>query len=380
MKVAARGAVLLASMGSACLLGAAETAAARELRVGLAGSAPFAVQNGDSFGGISVEHWKELAAQENLDYTILPQRNIKTSLQAVREGMLDVAIGPISITPDRIKDDNVDFTQPYFISRIGILVPEKDPSLWSRLKPFFGVAALSSVGILVGSLFIVGNLIWLAERHRNSEQFPRHYLHGVANGMWFALVTLTTVGYGDRSPVTLLGRSIAGLWMVVTLVAVTSITAGLASAFTVSLAEISGERFSSPSDLRGASVAVVEGTTSVTLAKRYLARWQAEPTLAKAIERLSAGAVEGVIFDEPALRYHLQQQPDSGLKIAGLRLATEPYGIALQEGDPLMKRLDVAVVRMDRNGRTEEIVEQWFDTALQGSAPELPSLPGPSEP
>jgi polar amino acid transport system substrate-binding protein len=198
--------------------------------------------------------------------------------------------------------------------------------------------------------------------------------------MWFALVTLTTVGYGDRAPVTALGRSIAGVWMVATLVTVTSITAGLASAFTISLAGMGGERFSSLSDLRGASVAVVEGTTSVTLAKRYLARWQAEPTLEEAIERLSAGEVEGVIFDQPSLRYYLQQQPDSGLKIARLRLATEPYGIALQQNDPLTKQLDVAVVRMDRNGRADEIIEQWFDTALQGSTTDIPILPDASPP
>ena len=71
------------------------------------------------------------------------------------------------------------------------------PGLITRLRPFIGWAALSSVGILVSLLFIFGNLIWLAERRRNTEQFPRQYLHGVGNGMWFGLVTLTTVGYGD---------------------------------------------------------------------------------------------------------------------------------------------------------------------------------------
>ena len=66
-------------------------------------------------------------------------------------------------------------------------------------------------------LFVVGNLIWLAERRRNADQFPRQYLKGVGNGMWFALVTLTTVGYGDRAPLSKTGRAIAGVWMVMSL-------------------------------------------------------------------------------------------------------------------------------------------------------------------
>ena len=79
------------------------------------------------------------------------------------------------------------------------MLPMKAPGLWARFKPFFGWAAVSSLGGLMILLFLVGNLIWLAERGRNAEHFPRQYLHGVGNGMWFALVTLTTVGYGDIS-------------------------------------------------------------------------------------------------------------------------------------------------------------------------------------
>ena len=32
--------------------------------------------------------------------------------------------------------------------------------------------------------------------------------------MWFALVTLTTVGYGDKAPITRIGRSLTSVWMV----------------------------------------------------------------------------------------------------------------------------------------------------------------------
>ena len=80
----------------------------------------------------------------------------------------------------------------------------------------------------------LGSLIWLAERRQNSLRFPLAIRPCFANGMWFALVTLTTVGYGDKAPVTRVGKAITAAWMVISLIAVSSITAGLASTFTCS--------------------------------------------------------------------------------------------------------------------------------------------------
>ena len=121
--------------------------------------------------GISVEIWQKVAAAENLEYELIRQENVGTIIEAVKGGQLDVGIGPISITSDRLKE--VKFTQPFFVAKMGLLLPSQPPRLWNRIKPFFAVAFISSVGILLASLFVVGNLLWLAERGRNQEQFPQ---------------------------------------------------------------------------------------------------------------------------------------------------------------------------------------------------------------
>jgi len=65
-----------------------------------------------------------------------------------------------------------------------------------------------------------GILIKLADH----ENFPTFGL-----GIWWALQTVTTVGYGDVVPTTLLGRVIGGVVMVIGIAFISFVTAGVTS-------------------------------------------------------------------------------------------------------------------------------------------------------
>ena len=332
---------------------------AQTLRVGVSGSPPFVMKdgNGSSLPGISVQIWAETAARLNKPYKLVRFPTTEANVDAVVNGQVDLAIGPISITPDRLANPKIDFTQPYFHGTEDLLLPLRSPGLFTRLRPFFGWAALSSAGGLMLLLFLVGNLIWLAERRRNAAQFPRQYLKGVGNGMWFALVTLTTVGYGDRAPLSKTGRAIAGIWMVMSLLALSSITAGLASAFTVSLSRLDPTDIRESTDLRGKTVAVVDGTTSQTWAKIYGARAKTASTLNEAIDLLSKEVVEAVIFDGAPLRYYLQQNPGAPYKMAPFSLANQTYGFVVPVDSPLRTPIDVVLLDLQRKGEVKKITD-----------------------
>jgi voltage-gated potassium channel len=82
---------------------------------------------------------------------------------------------------------------------------------------------------LLAALVLVLNgaiIVYLFERHA-----PGSNIHTLGDSVWWSLVTVTTVGYGDYTPVTVDGRITACLIMAIGLVTLAVITAQVASSF-----------------------------------------------------------------------------------------------------------------------------------------------------
>jgi voltage-gated potassium channel len=80
------------------------------------------------------------------------------------------------------------------------------------------VIATVSTAITVGA----GFLMTVADRN----SFP-----SIGSGLWWAVQTVTTVGYGDHVPTTVAGRLVAALVMLVGIGFLTVITAAITSTF-----------------------------------------------------------------------------------------------------------------------------------------------------
>lgn len=358
----------VAGLAVALVIAIPNSVSAETLRVGVAGTPPFVIREDNKLSGISVDIWKEIARTRSIDYQFIPQPSVQDGLNAIARKELDVLVGGLSITSKRL--ETVDFTQPYILIEVAVLTKAEDPSVWSRVRPFFQSAALASIGVLVGLLFVVGNLVWFAEHKHNSEHFPKNYLHGVGNGMWFALVTLTTVGYGDRAPVTRMGRFITGTWMVIALVTVSSLTAGLASAMTLAFSGDSSERFPNPESLKNARIATVAKTSSVEVAQRYTNQVQAMATLADAVKAVVDGRAEAAVFLRPNLQYYLAQNSELSLKLSNFSLKTEFAGFALPPNSSLQETLNMELIQMTENGVVKTISDRWLRSTEDASQTE----------
>jgi polar amino acid transport system substrate-binding protein len=357
--MAAPGQALAVEEGSAVENSPLDTDQQSEvLTVGIGGTPPFLIRDGDEYEGIVIDLWKQIAVINGFEYELVLQTNTQDALEAVQSGELDLLVGPFSITSERLQI--VNFTRPFFTSSVGVLVPSEPPSLWGRVRPFLTTAALSSVAGLFICLFLVGNAMWWVERKHNPEHFPREYLPGLGNGMWFALVTLTTVGYGDRAPTTPAGRFVASVWMLISLIAVSSLIGGLASAFTIAFSEVPDESITAPEDLRGTRMAVVEGSTAAVWATEYDARVIEQPQLEDAVALVLAGQADGVVFDRPVLEYFLSQNPAVDLQLADFTLNSEGLGFVIPYDSSLIRSLNLTIVQLKEEGAIELISDLWL--------------------
>jgi voltage-gated potassium channel len=80
--------------------------------------------------------------------------------------------------------------------------------------------------ILIGATLFAAGIMHLAERHAQPDKFGT-----IPDAMWWAIVTLGTIGYGDVVPITLFGRMVASITIFIGLIMVALPIGIVATAF-----------------------------------------------------------------------------------------------------------------------------------------------------
>ena len=117
--------------------------------------------------------------------------------------------------------------------------PDKVP-LTARLLLRESLTARRAAGIIAGFTVLITVAGGILERVVDHQEFPT-----IGRGLWFALQTVTTVGYGDVTPKQADGRFIGAVVMLTGLGFLAVITASV----TASLVESSRRRYAAQSDL-----------------------------------------------------------------------------------------------------------------------------------
>lgn len=321
-----------------CLLPPAS--ADETLRVATRHVPPFAIRDaGGDWSGLSIELWRRIAQDLGVAYR-LEAMGLQEMLRGLETGEVDLAVAALTVTPKR--EERFDFSHPVHTSGLGIAVFPEATSGWWSLRGLLTSQFFQLSGVLLLLAVMAALAVWLFERRRNPGQFGGTGLAGVGSALWWAFVTLTTVGYGDKAPVTLGGRLVASLWMLACVVLVSVFTGSVASVLTVSQLATG---INGPEDLQGVRVATVAASTS----ELWLLDRGIEPhgfsEVGEALQALVEGRVEAVVYDAPILRYLTSHDGGMGAEVLPGFFERQNYAFGLPEGHPLRERINRSLLK-----------------------------------
>lgn len=326
----------------------AQTAEPHKLRIGTTSAPPFAMHSPTGgWEGISIDLLAEVAQREGFTYD-LEEVGSADLIREVASGQLDGAIA--AIVPTANDERLVDFTNSYFQSGLGVAISSTQPvPVVDMLEALASREFRGVLGVLLGLTVVFGVTIWAVEQRRNA-QFEPAPGRGMFTGFWWATVTMTTVGYGDKTPITLAGRLIATVWMILTLGLVTLATAQLTAILT---ADRLNGRVDTVADLVRLRVGVVDGAPAAARLRAMGARVVAFPTLAAGLTGLGQDLVDAFVHDEAELAW--QRQTIGGITLAPVRFEPAGFAMALPERSTLREPINRAL--LDTVGSSE-----WLST------------------
>jgi len=276
----------------------------------------------------------------------------------VANGQFDVGIGAITITPERLS--RVDFTYPAHRSGVAVVFRLERGLLASMAN--YGAAVAELAPLIAGTLGLalaMGVGLWWVERSRKGETVHESAVATLRDGVYWAVTTMTTVGYGDKTPKTNAGRAIAIFWMMTSLALVSVLSTAIVAKMTAD--QFSGARVVAESDLVGKRLAAVEASSgSEYLDARQLA-YAKFPDIPSALKALMTGDADAVVNSVGALQYAVSNGFQGQVDSPGNVLVPAYMAFALRRGGDLKARLDPALARVTASTEWRRAETSYFN-------------------
>ncbi|EKE10971.1 MAG: extracellular solute-binding protein family 3 [uncultured bacterium] len=327
------------------------------ITVAISEMVPLVIEKNKRFSGFEIELWNMIAQKLNLDFQY-KKVNFSKIFDYVCDGRADVAIAGITINKER--EEMVDFSHNTLESGLLVLVSrDKNMNAFNVIRSMIKngykkiLETIAGVGIFI---FLFGNIVWFAEK--NMGTFNNNYFPGIFESFWWAVVTMSTVGYGDFVPQSWAGRAFGMVVIFSGYIIFGFFIAEISSLITMSKlrGNISGHE-----DLSERNVATVEKTISVDALMKINANIVKVKSIEKAYAQLKDGLVDAVVFDAPTLLYFVRNGGMRNFKIVGDLFNPHAYGIVVNEGSTALKEsINRALLELRESGEYDILYRKWF--------------------
>lgn len=312
------------------ILSSVKIIVAENLTVGVTNAPPFIIIDNDNISGLTIDLWDNISDSLNVDYQFV-ETDIDNVVTNIKEGEINISIAPMAVNSTHAEMNF--YSQPFYITTMCVAIENHyESGFVTIIKNLFSLAFLKTIGLLLLINFTIGALIWLAER-KDNPGFSDN-INGIIDGFWWSWVTMTTVGYGDKSPQSKNGKILATVWMLVAILIISGFTATISSELTTKRLQ---NNVSNIHDLHKMKVGCVEGRNTVIYLDYKHIKSKEYPTFEEAINALEKGEINALVDDGATLNYYFnKRERNIGKKITLVELPNNKEYYCFMSSDPML--------------------------------------------
>jgi ABC-type amino acid transport substrate-binding protein len=165
---------------------------------------------------------------------------------------------------------------------------------------------------------------------------------------------MTTVGYGDKAPVSFWGRMLGLVWMFAGIIVISGFTAAITSSLTVNRL---ASKVGGPEDLARVRVVSVPGSTSAAYLEEKHIRFRPAESPLEALQQLAAGHADAAVYDAPILKYLVNDRFQGVLVVLPETFRRQDYAIAYPGGSTLREPINQALLGHIRKPHWRELLQ-----------------------
>ncbi|EAZ88269.1 transporter substrate-binding domain-containing protein [Crocosphaera chwakensis] len=332
----------------------------KTLIVGLSPVPPFIIKSSNNQGntdwdGVGVQLWREIAYELDLDYE-WREVQAEQSINQLKSGKLDVAL----MTATAPREEQVDFTQSYFATTLGVATKQKQ-RLWEIVKAVISPQFLKICFWVTVILFVVGLLCWVFEHKSNEKMYNKSPIKGIWDGFWWAGVTMTTIGYGDKAPHTIGGRILALLWMLVAMGLTASLTASLTSLLVLD----QGIQPIQVQQLKTMQVGSIANSTAARYLTLEQIQFQTFSNPADGLKAVDEGKIDAFVHDTTTLWTINKNDFKKLIHVEDTGIQASHYTFALPSNSPLREPLNRQLLQELSEPDWQAMLERYLPKSSQ---------------